>query len=88
MENCRIPRVFQVGDKVFIHTNGHTSNGEVVDVYEMPISPERKSWLVVVSDGEQEYAYAPRELSLIPDESEEDANVIYVNFQTKKRLQA
>lgn len=71
---------FKVGDKVFCHLLSHTEQGEVVDAWEV----RPNAWLVLVDHGEMEFAYAPSELSLIPQEK--DDKLILVNFQTKQRL--
>lgn len=70
---------FQNGDRVFCHLLSHTEKGEVVDVWEV----RPGAWLVMVDHGDMEFAYAPNELSLIPQEK--DDKVIFVNFHTKQR---
>ena len=70
---------FKTGDKVFCHLESYTEQGTVIDVWDV-----RGSWLVMVDHGEIEYAYAPHELSLIPENR--DNKVILVNFKTKTRL--
>ena len=69
---------FKKGDKVFCHLFSYTERGEVVDIWQI-----NNSWLIMVDHGEIEFAYAPDELSLVPEES--NGNVIYVNFKTKQR---
>lgn len=70
---------FKTGDKVFCHLETYTELGVVVDSWWI-----RGSWLVMVDHGELEYAYAPYELSLVPEESND--KVVYANFKTKRWL--
>ena len=83
-ENTTASAPFQVGDPVFCHCEAHSCNGTVVDVWAVQLSIEETSWLVLVDHGDFEFAYTPRELSLIPEQP--TGEIVYVNFKTKKRM--
>lgn len=77
---------FKPGDKVICEEwlTGATQEGEVVNVLIYPGSPG-DAWIVFVSHGGHEYAYAHNELTLVrPD----DGQVIYVDFKKRKRIKS
>ncbi len=78
MINPKVDAPFKKGDKVLAQVFGVTEAGVVKEVWRID-----RTWLIMVTHGNFAIAYSPEEVSLIPQDT---GVVVYVNFQTKKRI--